>query len=114
MGHRRFAGALVSASLCLSLPLHALEPEQGDPPAIVRPLAPPDDPVTIPIRIDGKGPWNFVVDTGSQRTVVARDPRAPAFATVSLVSVTGETLTGSLYQPALITTHAPICGVLWS
>ena len=32
-----------------------------------------NDRVTIPITISGKGPYHFVVDTGSQRTVVSRE-----------------------------------------
>lgn len=47
-----------------------LNPE--DPPAVVRTGADPNDRVTIPITIDGKGPWHFVIDTGSQRTVISR------------------------------------------
>src|SRR3546814_2950249 len=27
--------------------------------------------ITLPIHIDGKGPFNFVVDTGSERTVIS-------------------------------------------
>src|SRR3546814_17361785 len=29
--------------------------------------------ITLPIHIDGKGPFNFVVDTGSERTVISRE-----------------------------------------
>jgi predicted aspartyl protease len=29
--------------------------------------------MTVPVMIDGKGPYNFVVDTGSERTAIAED-----------------------------------------
>ncbi|MCF8707102.1 retroviral-like aspartic protease family protein [Rhizorhapis sp. SPR117] len=29
--------------------------------------------ITLPIHIDGKGPFNFVVDTGAERTVISRE-----------------------------------------
>lgn len=29
--------------------------------------------MTVPVSIDARGPWNFVVDTGSERTVVSRE-----------------------------------------
>ena len=60
--------AFVNAPLAAQTP--PLDPQV--PPALVR-TASLDDRVTIPISIDGKGPWPFVIDTGSQRTVIARD-----------------------------------------
>src|SRR3546814_18273537 len=48
----------------------ALDPD--DPPAVIRTIPSGDTRITIPIQIDGRGPWNFVVDTGSQRTVISR------------------------------------------
>ena len=29
--------------------------------------------MTVPVNIQGKGPFNFIVDTGSERTVIAKD-----------------------------------------
>ena len=29
--------------------------------------------MTVPVSIEGQGPFNFIVDTGSERTVIARD-----------------------------------------
>src|SRR3546814_15475565 len=48
----------------------ALDPD--DPPAVIRTIPSGDTRITIPIQIDGRGPWNFVVDTGSQPTVISR------------------------------------------
>jgi predicted aspartyl protease len=51
----------------------ALSLDPGDPPAVVRTGADLADRITIPIHIDGNGPYDFIVDTGSQRTVVSRE-----------------------------------------
>lgn len=93
MRHRRSAVALALALLCFPMPSHALEPQQADPPAVVRTLPTFDYRVSIPIHIDGKGPWNFVVDTGSQRTVISRDLAErlalPVRRQVTIVSMAG-------------------------
>jgi predicted aspartyl protease len=90
------------------LPLAAQDMSALDPtipPAIVRAGPSPDERVTIPIHIDGKGPWNFIIDTGSQRTVIARDlaeqlalsPRA----NVTILSMTGRSEAGTVAVPRL-------------
>lgn len=90
------------------LPLSAQDMPALDPtvpPAIVRTGPSPDERVTIPIHIDGKGPWNFIIDTGSQRTVIARDlaerlalsPRA----NVTILSMTGRSEAGTVAVPKL-------------
>lgn len=69
-----------------------LDPE--DPPAVVRTAKDVDNRVTIPIRIDDQGPYAFVVDTGSQRTVLSRE-LADRLALVADVPVTVISMTGS-------------------
>ena len=32
-----------------------------------------DDRMTVPVHIGGGGPWNFIIDTGAQRTVISRE-----------------------------------------
>lgn len=49
----------------------SLDPD--DPPALVRTGADRSDRITIPIRIGASGPYDFIVDTGSQRTVLSRE-----------------------------------------
>lgn len=49
----------------------ALDPE--DPPTVVRTTTDDSNRMTIPIRIGEQGPYPFVVDTGSQRTVISRE-----------------------------------------
>lgn len=81
----------------------ALDP--GIPPAIVRTGPSPDERVTIPIHIDGKGPWNFVVDTGSQRTVISRDLAErlalKARSNVTILSMTGRSAAQTVAVPRL-------------
>lgn len=64
---------LAAMMLLLLCPPLAAQENPAVPPAVVRTQASQDNRLTIPITINGKGPWNFVVDTGSQRTVIARD-----------------------------------------
>jgi len=49
----------------------SLDPD--DPPTLVRTGADKSDRITIPIRIGASGPYDFIVDTGSQRTVLSRE-----------------------------------------
>lgn len=44
-----------------------------DPPVLVRTASDQSDRITIPIRIGQLGPYDFVIDTGSQRTVISRE-----------------------------------------
>lgn len=75
------------------------------PPTIVRTGPSLDDRVTIPIHIDGKGPWNFIIDTGSQRTVVARELALqlalPPRAMVTILSMTGKAEANTVAVPRL-------------
>ena len=115
MGRHRLMGsgairltALAVGLAAVGLPLAAQDMSALDPaipPAIVRTGPSPDERVTIPIHIDGKGPWNFIIDTGSQRTVIARDlaeqlalsPRA----NVTILSMTGRSEAGTVAVPKL-------------
>ena len=92
--------AFVNAPLAAQTP--PLDPQV--PPALVR-TASLDDRVTIPISIDGKGPWPFVIDTGSQRTVIARDLAQrlalPPRADVTILSMTGRSQVATVALPRL-------------
>ena len=104
----RFRAALGIAIAIASPPLAAqdrpaLDPD--DPPAVVRTVPNPDARITIPIQIDGKGPWNFVVDTGSQRTVISRDLAErlalPMRERVTVISMTGRAEVDTVAVPRL-------------
>ena len=79
--------------------------DPATPPAIVRTGPSPDDRVTIPIHIDGKGPWNFIIDTGSQRTVIARELAQqlglPSRNMVTILSMTGKAEANTVAVPRL-------------
>jgi predicted aspartyl protease len=81
----------------------ALDPDT--PPSVVRTADDSDQRVTIPISIDGKGPWNFIIDTGSQRTVIAHDLARqlalPPRANVTIISMTGRAETHTVALPHL-------------
>lgn len=87
----------------LPAPEAALDPHV--PPTVVRTGPSPDERVTIPIHIDGKGPWNFIIDTGSQRTVIARDLAErlalPARSNVVIISMTGRSEATTVAVPRL-------------
>ncbi|MCK0532172.1 retroviral-like aspartic protease family protein [Sphingobium sp. MAH-33] len=91
--------------LMLCLPAAGQPVPALDPPAIVRTLAASDDRVSIPIHIGGRGPWNFIVDTGSQRTVISRnlaDQLAlPARRPVTIVSMAGRSEARTVALPRL-------------
>ena len=61
-----FAAALAAAALAAAAPA---EP----PPTVVRAQTDANARMTVPVTIDGQGPYAFVVDTGSDRTVVSRE-----------------------------------------
>jgi predicted aspartyl protease len=72
----RLAG-LVAALACAA-PLSAQEaaPPAAAPPTDAETLAWLNDAtrrMTVPVEIDGRGPYQFIVDTGSERTVISRE-----------------------------------------
>ncbi|NWK98459.1 hypothetical protein DM806_22900 [Sphingobium lactosutens] len=106
--------ALLGIALAIGAPALAAQDAPAPTASVLDPDVPPavvhtgpslDDRVTIPISIDGKGPWNFIIDTGSQRTVIARDlaqklalaPRA----NVIILSMTGRSETHTVAVPRL-------------
>lgn len=81
--------------------IHSLDP--AVPPSVVRTGPAAEDRITIPILIGGKGPWNFVIDTGSQRTVISRDLAdrlaLPVRKPVTVLSMTDRVQTGTVALP---------------
>lgn len=61
--------------------------------------------MTVPVSIDGRGPFSFLIDTGSERTVVSRDVAgtlALEFAEIArLVSIAGTKMVETVYVPEL-------------
>jgi len=67
---------------------------RGDPASTAIKLRDVDTRMTVPVLIDGKGPFRFIVDSGATRTVIssrlAAELGLPSAGTVPLHSVGGE------------------------
>ncbi|MBO9714214.1 aspartyl protease family protein [Sphingomonas sp.] len=67
-----------------------------------------DQRLTVPVAVGGQGPYNFIIDTGAERTVVSRElagtlqlaPGQP----VSMVSMTGTNTVSTVIVPELAIT----------
>ena len=72
------AFALALAAAAAAAPILAQSPPEPAPPAeeagVVLDLEEERlERMTVPVSIEGKGPYRFIVDTGSERTVIARE-----------------------------------------
>jgi predicted aspartyl protease len=71
-------GALAALTISLATPATAqdnaaiVEPESG-PVDFVGLVTDPTERMTVAVNIGGQGPYSFIVDTGSQRTVISRE-----------------------------------------
>ena len=93
------------AALAATLPAAA---QQGDPDATVEILDYlPDetDRMTVPVNIGGSGPYRFLVDTGSERTVIstelARSLGLEAAKRVRLHSMSGTSVVDTVRIPSI-------------
>ena len=63
------------------------------------------DRMTVPVRVSDRGPYQFLIDTGSERTVISRQLAAElgltAGTTATLQSVLGTTAVATVNIPAL-------------
>ena len=61
--------------------------------------------MTVPVSIDRRGPWNFVIDTGAERTVVSRELAGvlglSAGPRLRVIAMTGPSIVGSVIVPRL-------------
>ncbi|RYD55706.1 MAG: hypothetical protein EOP60_05900 [Sphingomonadales bacterium] len=64
-----------------------------------------DKRLTVPVQVGAKGPYNFIIDTGAERTVVSRELagslRLIAGKPVQLTSMTGVSTVGTVVVPDL-------------
>jgi predicted aspartyl protease len=51
----------------------AAPPEANEPETVIGTEEDRSERMTVPVMIGGRGPFNFVVDTGAERTVIARE-----------------------------------------
>ncbi len=93
------------AMLFICPPAAAQPVPAADPPTVFRTISARDDRVSIPIHIDGRGPWNFIIDTGSQRTVISRNLAdhlaLPSRRQVTIVSMAGRSTARTVAVPRL-------------
>ena len=63
------------------------------------------DRMTVPVSINARGPWHFVIDTGAERTVVSRELAGvlglAAGPEVRVIAMTGPARVASVIVPAL-------------
>lgn len=61
--------------------------------------------MTVPVTIGERGPWNFIIDTGAERTVVSRELAGvlglAAGPQVRVIAMTGATPVGTVIVPRL-------------
>lgn len=64
-----------------------------------------DTRLTVPVAVGGQGSYNFIIDTGSERTVVSRELasalRLNASDPLTITSMTGRTLVNTVIVPDL-------------
>ena len=69
------------------------------------------DRMTVPVRIKARGPWDFIIDTGSERTVISRELAGvlglPAGPSVRITAMTGSSRVGTVIVPDLRVSTIP-------
>ena len=121
---------LAVAALLWALPV-AAQGVPAAPPAVTPAAAIPAEPtpeevllefrelatrMTVPVTIAAKGPWNFVVDTGAERTVVSRELAATlglaAGPSVRVVALTGPEWVPTVRVPSLAVSSISARGIV--
>lgn len=105
---------VASSLLVLGLPLGLLAagpiaptttPEGTQPDAIQLALGETGSRLTVPVAVARSGPYNFIIDTGAERTVVSRELAATlglaAGGTVRVTSMTGRSVVETVIVPDL-------------
>ncbi|NLS27789.1 hypothetical protein S2M10_27910 [Sphingomonas sp. S2M10] len=97
-------GLLTGGSLTVSTDPVARAPV-GEPDAIQLALGETSARLTVPVAITQQGPYNFIIDTGAERTVVSRELAgrlglAPG-GTVHVTSMSGRSLVATVIVPDL-------------
>ncbi len=97
------------AGLCLASPLHAAQTGASVPTTGAGPR------LTIPVTINGTGPYPFVLDTGSDRTVISTELatllKLPPGPTVSLHDIIGMDRRATVIIEKLAFDHRQLAGV---
>lgn len=82
--------------------------------AIMIVLSTQEERMTVPVEVAGAGPYRFIIDTGSERTVISRElarllrlPRGPE---VNLTAMSGVSRVGTAVIPSLSVSTVPGIG----
>jgi hypothetical protein len=108
--------ALTVLALTLSLAAHA-EPVPTVPDVVATVATRTDTAMrmTVPVTIEGRGPYQFVVDTGSDRTVVSQELatllKLAAGETVTMHSMTGVSPASTVTVPSLTVAGQTTTGI---
>ena len=99
-----FMAAPLAAQTAASAP-PPTSPPQYEPTTIVGTGTDRSARMTVPVIVAGRGPYNFVVDTGADRTVVSReladDLKLAASGTATMHAMAGVSPVGMVHVPAL-------------
>lgn len=112
--------AFVLALLVATPSVHEVEiaplPETEAETDVVQGETDQDNRMTVPVAIDGEGPFRFLIDTGSQRTVVSTDLATrlglEAGPTVTVVSVAGSDLVQTAYVEEMALGQQSLSGLV--
>jgi predicted aspartyl protease len=127
-----FAPALLPLALMFAGPAQDVVPPPVDPDAPTIALAEVEARMTVPVQVAGAGPYRFIIDTGAERTVIARElaatlrlPAGPmvnvtamsgtsrvATADIARIAIAGMPEIGRIIAPALEQTHLGAQGLL--
>ena len=101
--------------ICFIFALTALQQAEAAAPGVSVVAIGTGSRLTIPVMINGSGPYAFVLDTGSDRTVISSELAAilklPAGPVVSLHDVAGNDMTATVLIDRLAFDHKEIAGI---
>jgi predicted aspartyl protease len=100
----RIASAVFLTGLASAAPA-ATETAPGVPEPALQLAIDPSARLTLPIEIAGRGPYNFLVDTGAERTIVsaelAQELALGDGGAVRLATISGQSQAGTVLVPSL-------------
>lgn len=111
--------ALLPIALLLSgtgqdMPLLAPQPAAPDPTATTIALTEVQDRMTVPVQIDGRGPYRFIIDTGAERTVISRELAGTlalaAGPSINVTSMSGTSRVATVIVPSVTLSSVPNIG----
>ena len=111
------AALLPLAALFLGSEQHVSPPPVGEElAATIIALGQLQERMTVPVQVAGAGPYSFVIDTGSERTVIsselARTLKLPAGQTVTVTAMSGVSRVNTVIVPSIRLSDVPDIGAI--